>query len=278
VFELVALLAGAVTGFVGSRLLRRPSAVAVASRASAPSAPRPPSSADLRHAAVNAVVTAAQAHTRDPRSPLPGAYVLRLHPRDLGLVGDAPGSFAQRVEEAFEQWAHGHGLALAARPSVSLRQDPGLVPGRPRAEVAARPGPAAPPARPAPPPAPASVAASVPAVAALVPAERDRRPHELRGDAVVIGRSSAAAIRVDDGRVSRTHATLRRGDDGWTVTDERSSNGTRINGRAVPPDEPTPLRDGDELDIGPATFTYRASRQDPDVTRAVDLGDPDPRP
>lgn len=273
-FELVALLAGAVTGFVGSRLLRRPSAVPVASRASAPSAPRPPRSADLHHAAVTAVVTAAQAHARDPRSPLPGAYVLRLHPRDLGLVGDAPGSFAQRVEEAFEQWAHGHGLALAARPSVSLRQDPGLVPGRPRAEVAARAAPAPSPARPARQPAPASA----PPVAALVPAERDRRPHELRGDAIVIGRSSTAAIRVDDGRVSRTHATLRRGDGGWTVTDERSSNGTRVNGRAVPPGEPTPLRDGDELGIGPATFTYRAPRQDPDVTRAVDLGDPDPRP
>ncbi|MDW8327072.1 MAG: FHA domain-containing protein [Anaerolineales bacterium] len=51
--------------------------------------------------------------------------------------------------------------------------------------------------------------------------------------------------------VSRIHCTIeQRPDKTFTLTDNGSSSGTRLNGRQIRPDEPVPLSDGDEVVLG----------------------------
>jgi hypothetical protein len=65
-----------------------------------------------------------------------------------------------------------------------------------------------------------------------------------------IGRSRECDIVLSDSNVSRRHAELRPLGDGWTVTDLGSTNGVRVNGRDLPPNEPQALQGGDRLDVG----------------------------
>src|SRR5512146_3234241 len=78
----------------------------------------------------------------------------------------------------------------------------------------------------------------------------------VRGDDLVIGRSGAD-LDVDDRGVSRRHARLSRGPDGWTLMDLGSTNGTFLNGVRV---RAARLRDGDEIRVGAATaFRFSTS-------------------
>jgi hypothetical protein len=71
----------------------------------------------------------------------------------------------------------------------------------------------------------------------------------------VLGRSRECDIVVDDANVSRRHAEVRPGAQGWTVADLGSTNGVRVNGRPVG-SEPHPLRDGDRVELGTAVVTF----------------------
>jgi len=73
----------------------------------------------------------------------------------------------------------------------------------------------------------------------------------------VIGRSRDCDIVLDDAGISRRHAELRPGDDGWTVTDLGSTNGLRVNGQAI--SEPRPLRAGDRLELGSTEIVFDVS-------------------
>lgn len=55
---------------------------------------------------------------------------------------------------------------------------------------------------------------------------------------------------LDDPGVSRRHATLRSTGDAWDLVDLDSTNGTRVNGKPVPPGQPTALADGDRIHVG----------------------------
>lgn len=88
------------------------------------------------------------------------------------------------------------------------------------------------------------------------------RPH------LIVGRRSAAAERGVDidlqpmaaaAGVSRRHALLRWERGRYVISDLGSTNGTAVNGRAVRPEEPTPLRDGDELRLGFLTVQFLAA-------------------
>jgi predicted component of type VI protein secretion system len=65
-----------------------------------------------------------------------------------------------------------------------------------------------------------------------------------------IGRSRDCDIILNDSNVSRRHAEVRPRGDGWTVTDLGSTNGVRVNGRDLRPNEPEPLQPGDRVDVG----------------------------
>src|ERR671916_771123 len=73
------------------------------------------------------------------------------------------------------------------------------------------------------------------------------RRNVLSGSRVVLGRSREADIVLQDPNVSRRHAEVRRGDDGWHIVDLGSTNGIKVNGRRV---ESQALRPGDQVTIG----------------------------
>jgi len=82
---------------------------------------------------------------------------------------------------------------------------------------------------------------------------------------VTIGRESESNIVLPADGVSRKHARLQATRDGWQVVDLGGVNGTRLNGRLIPVDEPTALEPGDELGIGP----YRLVLQGPAAEEAA---------
>ena len=86
---------------------------------------------------------------------------------------------------------------------------------------------------------------------------------KLEGRPLHIGRGLAADLRLDDSSVSRRHAILVPRPRGARILDDRSSNGTFVNGRRVQQSE---LRNGDVIVLGRAVLRY------------MELGEPAPRP
>jgi len=79
--------------------------------------------------------------------------------------------------------------------------------------------------------------------------EADGRPQvfSLTGDQATIGRATDNDIVLNDFSVSRRHAYLRRENGVWILRDNQSTNGIRVNERAVPE---SPITDGDQVTIG----------------------------
>jgi hypothetical protein len=75
------------------------------------------------------------------------------------------------------------------------------------------------------------------------------------GTAFTIGRTQDCDLRIADLSVSRLHAQLSRGEDGWLLSDLGSHNGTRVNGWRVK--EPVPVRAGDLVQFGSAAFVVQ---------------------
>ncbi len=75
----------------------------------------------------------------------------------------------------------------------------------------------------------------------------------LDADSISIGRQENSDIFLDDITVSRNHAGLTRTADGFSVSDNRSMNGTYVNKKLV---EQANLVDGDELQIGKFKLVY----------------------
>ncbi len=80
----------------------------------------------------------------------------------------------------------------------------------------------------------------------------------------LVGRRSDAQdihpeVAINDPGISRRHLRLLRGADGLAALDLGSMNGTRLNGAALEPNVPTPLREGDQITLGCWTrLTVRA--------------------
>lgn len=66
-----------------------------------------------------------------------------------------------------------------------------------------------------------------------------------------VGRSSRCDVVIIHPEVSRAHAQLVWQDDTYWVEDLSSTNGTWVNGRRLPPHEPTALKPGDVIGLGP---------------------------
>jgi pSer/pThr/pTyr-binding forkhead associated (FHA) protein len=81
----------------------------------------------------------------------------------------------------------------------------------------------------------------------------DERVVALEQEVTHVGRGFAADVRVEDQTVSRRHAVLVVGPDGIRVLDDRSSNGTFVNGERV---ADAALRDGDVIGFGVVSALY----------------------
>jgi predicted component of type VI protein secretion system len=72
-----------------------------------------------------------------------------------------------------------------------------------------------------------------------------------------VGRSRDCDVVLEDAGVSRRHAELRPGPDGWTVADLGSTNGVRVNGTQVRGVQL--LRSGDLLELGSTEIVFEVS-------------------
>jgi hypothetical protein len=82
----------------------------------------------------------------------------------------------------------------------------------------------------------------------------DRRPPftlqfpRAGGERFTIGRDASCDLAIADMTVSRQHAQLERGNDGWLLSDLESTNGTRVNGWRVRGQ--VPVKAGDLVSFG----------------------------
>jgi len=92
------------------------------------------------------------------------------------------------------------------------------------------------------------------------------RRFALGAQPMLLGRSEKCAVYIADARASRRHAQIAWDGETSTLTDLDSANGTFLNGRRI--SAPETLRDGDEIAIASAVFTFH----DPDATlRAANM-------
>lgn len=70
---------------------------------------------------------------------------------------------------------------------------------------------------------------------------------------IVIGRDEESDLILDDTSVSREHATISVGANGYYVEDLKSTNGTRVNGELV---DRVLLESGDRIQLGSFIFKY----------------------
>ena len=86
----------------------------------------------------------------------------------------------------------------------------------------------------------------------------------LGEEAMHIGRGLAADLHIDESSVSRRHAILVPHSSGARILDDRSANGTFVNGRRV---QQADLQSGDVIVVGRVLLRYlgseRSGRQGP---------------
>ncbi len=81
------------------------------------------------------------------------------------------------------------------------------------------------------------------------------REWRLVNGPTVVGRDRDCTIRIDSTTISRRHARIVVTASETTVEDLGSKNGTQVNGHPVT--SPVVLNDGDALQVGSITLTYR---------------------
>jgi predicted component of type VI protein secretion system len=87
----------------------------------------------------------------------------------------------------------------------------------------------------------------------LVQESNGSREFELVDLEVNIGRELDNTLRLSDPSISRHHAVIRLGQDGYEIHDLQSSNGVLLNGNKVPSG---PLHDGDRITLGQMQLTF----------------------
>jgi hypothetical protein len=193
------------------------------------------------------------------RTYVPNEYVVWLGPEDRRRFEGVEQDVADELSAYLLEHARRERLALVSRPQISFNTDERLRLGefgiqarlvRPVAESVEQAD---------------HGHTMVYSTAARAQEDMDDARNVRRGRAILvaegkryavgpggatIGRSRECDIVLSDSNVSRRHAELRPLGDGWTVTDLGSTNGVRVNGRDVPPNEPQALQAGDRLDVG----------------------------
>jgi Protein of unknown function (DUF3662)/FHA domain len=178
---------------------------------------------------------------------VPNEYTLYLCPSDREQFSSYEDSLLTELSDYLSEHARREGYALLSTPTVLIEEDADLgvgefgiatrmvQPERPRTPVPPDVLPQASPSEtkvyrpPAAAPEPADAGlGDTPAV--LVVGGRRRK---LDDKTVVVGRSSACDIRVDDPNVSRRHAEIRREDGAYWIVDLGSTNGVTVNGERV---------------------------------------------
>ncbi|HAD60994.1 MAG TPA: stage II sporulation protein E [Planctomycetaceae bacterium] len=87
-------------------------------------------------------------------------------------------------------------------------------------------------------------------------------PYDLDEYPVQLGRHPDCAIQLESTMVSRFHAQLVDADEGVSIEDLASGNGSFLNGRPLDANTPIPLSHGDRIKLGPVKFRYEDENAD----------------
>ncbi|MDA0837820.1 MAG: serine/threonine-protein kinase [Planctomycetota bacterium] len=101
----------------------------------------------------------------------------------------------------------------------------------------------------------------------LVPLEGSLQ-HDIslpNGKTISLGRSPENHVVISDSTISRIHCYFTHGKDGYTVQDNKSSNGTFVNGKQV--HETVQIRNGDLVRMGSLKFQFK--KEEPDTKMAA---------
>jgi serine/threonine-protein kinase len=96
-----------------------------------------------------------------------------------------------------------------------------------------------------------------PASGFFLVSEETKKQIRLKQGTTLLGRGKECNVVIKLERVSKRHCRIEIHDDGATIEDLNSANGTAVNGSRVQRSE---LRDGDSIDIAGNTFTFRAQK------------------
>ena len=83
-----------------------------------------------------------------------------------------------------------------------------------------------------------------------------RMVFHLQGLEATVGRDVGNFVRLESGYVSKRHAIIRLGPQGYTITDLNSSNGTYVNSKRI---SLALLRDGDRIEFGTEVLVFSSA-------------------
>lgn len=165
-------------------------------------------------------------------------YVVGLHKSDLGALSDFVKPLLSELRQAIANHAKYEGYNIAGEADVALEEDVAQRIGSCVVKVGKTvTTPREPIAKP-------DQHAGKPAAVVLADGSR----HSLVGDLVTVGRQASCTIVIADNNISRVHARFRADDDGWTIEDLGSTNGTKVDGVLIT--EPTLLSHGQLIALG----------------------------
>lgn len=80
---------------------------------------------------------------------------------------------------------------------------------------------------------------------------------QMKGGKLTVGRNGAKAMLTvpSDGKLSGLHATFTKQGSQMMITDNGSTNGTKLNGTKIPAAAPTPVHQNDTITLGSTTYT-----------------------
>lgn len=110
----------------------------------------------------------------------------------------------------------------------------------------------------------------------LLLGRRTMQVYDFKQPSIIIGREDGADVLIDNPSVSRRHAEIRLGDEGWVVEDLGSSNGTFIGGTKIQGARSLGL--GDEIGFGKFTIVFGKALGEGEQPRAGATGPAAPRP
>lgn len=91
----------------------------------------------------------------------------------------------------------------------------------------------------------------------IVSPDKEIFRREIDGESIRIGRASESDLVLDDPFVSRKHAILEHGPDGWSLLDAGNKVGTFLNEKRIT--EPTLLQAGDSIRLGKTCLIFNGS-------------------
>ena len=88
----------------------------------------------------------------------------------------------------------------------------------------------------------------------LLLGRRTMQAYDFKQESIIVGRDEAADVMIDNPSVSRRHAEIRLGNEGWVVEDLGSSNGTFLRGNRI--DGAHSIGLGDEIGFGKFSIIF----------------------